>query len=403
MKRNITAKLNNLFDSGASAPLLVLGPRGVGKTYTVCEWAESRRERSIYVNLETDASARLFFEKNGFGSVKDTVYAFLRLDEGTDPGDILLIFDEIQACTCLCELFKAHYAPFGIKMCCISSFAPQSLIQAFNCIRMTAMDFDEFLEGTGKEWYSELIKGHFEKKRSIPQLLHNELLEMWDDYMRIGGMPEVVLEFAADNDSVNTDERQRRCLRAIYDDIITYGDSKMKDVLDVIPEHMAIGRRRFTLNLIRRGVTASMYRNAIEDLVSNGIVFKSSRLGREDSFGLTVFDCGIAGYMLKSTHEIAVERLEYQQLCTYLASSFGQSHELFFFESDTGAKADLLYRTDAGFVPAEFGTGRSRRGKSLSKIAEICEIAYIVSVGRDNYKLEKELLKIPVYSAFLLA
>ena len=130
MKRNITAKLNNLLDSGASAPLLVLGPRGVGKTYTVCEWAESRRERSIYVNLETDASARLFFEKNGFGSVKDAVYAFLRLDEGTDPGDILLIFDEIQACVSLCELFKAAFRPFGIKICCISSLIPSQLSQS---------------------------------------------------------------------------------------------------------------------------------------------------------------------------------------------------------------------------------------------------------------------------------
>ncbi|MBO7634062.1 MAG: ATP-binding protein [Lachnospiraceae bacterium] len=403
MKRKITSELNKYIESGASAPLLVLGPRGVGKTYAVCEWAESRRERSIYVNLETDASARLFFEQNSFDSIKDAVYAFLRLDEGTDPGDILLILDEIQACGSLCELFKAAYSPFGIKICCISSFARQSLILAFYCVFAAPMEFDEFLEVTGKEWYSELIKGHFEKKRPIPQLLHNELLEMWDDYLRIGGMPEAVLEYVADNDSVNIDERQRRCLRAVYDDILTYGDSRMKDVLDVLPEHMAIGRRRFTLNLIRRGVTSAMYRDAIETLNANRIVFKSSRLGHEDSFGLTLFDCGLAGYMLRSTHEIAVERLEYQQLCTYLAACFGQDHDLFYFESDTGAKADLLYKTEAGFVPAEFGTGRSRRGKSLSKIAEIYEIAYIVSVGRENYKLENEVLKIPMYSAFLLA
>lgn len=398
MRRKFTAELNKWIESGAEAPLLVLGPRGVGKTYTVCEFAESRRERSMYVNLETDASARFFFERGGFEDLKEAVYSFLGLTNDI----ILLVFDEIQACGALCELFKAPYSPFNIKICCISSFAPQGLISAFKCVFAGAMSFDEFLEGTGREWYSELIKGHFEKKRAVPQMIHNELLEMWDDYLRVGGMPEAVLEFARDNESVNIEERQRRCLSAIYDDITRYGDSKMRDVMDVIPEHIALGRRRFTLNLIRRGVTISMYRDAIENLAANRIVFKSTRLDHEESFGLTLFDCGLAGYLIKSTHEIAVERLEYQQLCASLASGLGEKHDLYYYESETGAKTDLLYRTEEGFVPVEFNQGRGRRGKSISKIAENRTVAYIVSVGRDNYKLENSEIKIPVYASFLL-
>ena len=402
MKRKFTAKLNDWIESGADAPLLVLGPRGVGKTYTVCEFAESRRERSIYVNLETDASARFFFDRGGFGNARDAVYAFLGLENDASADDILLIFDEIQACRTLCVLFEAPYSRFDIKVICVSSFASQSLISAFKCAYMGPMGFDEFLEGTGREWYSELIKGHFEKKRAVPQMLHNELLEMWDDYLRVGGMPEAVLEYAANNDSVNIEERQRRCISAIFDDIGRYGDPKMRDVLEVIPDHMAIGRRRFTLNLIRRGVTASMYRDAIENLAANRIVFMSRRLNHEESFGLTLFDCGLAGYLLKSGHEIAVERLEYQQLSASLASGLGEKYELFYFESETGAKTDLLYRTENGFVPVEFNQGRGRHGKSLSKIAENQAIAYIVAVGRDNYKLENSELKIPVYASFLL-
>ena len=417
MKRKFTAELNDWIESGAEAPLLVLGPRGVGKTYTVCEFAESRRERSIYVNLETDAAARMFFEKSGFVNLKEAVYSFLGLDneaaaeiDNSETADtesfagenILLVIDEIQACGALCELFKATYSPLNIKIILISSFAPQALLSAFKCVFLAPMSFDEFLEGTGREWYSELIKGHFEKKRAVPQMIHNELLEMWDDYLRVGGMPEAVLEYARDNDSVNIEERQRRCLSAIYDDIDRYGDSKMRDVLDVIPEHMALGRRRFTLNLIRRGVTISMYRDAIEKLIANRIIFKSTRLDHEDSFGLTLFDCGLAGYLLKSSHEIAVERLEYQQLCASLASGLGVKYDLFYYESETGAKTDLLYRTESGFVPVEFNQGRGRRGKSLSKIAENRTVAYIVFVGRDNYKLENSELKIPVYASFLL-
>ena len=417
MKRKFTAELNKWIEGGAEAPLLVMGPRGVGKTYTVCEFAENRHEMSIYVNLETDASARFFFERGGFKTLKEAVYTFLGLEfETTDVNgsvgeessadasaeNILLIFDEIRDCGALCELFKTPYSHFGIKICCISSFASQSIISAFKCVYLAPMSFDEFLEGTGREWYSELIKGHFEKKRAVPQMIHNELLEMWDDYLRVGGMPEAVLEYARDNESVNIEERQRRCLSAIYDDINRYGDSKMRDVLDVIPEHMAMGRRRFTLNLIRRGVTMSMYRDAIEDLVANRIVYRSNRLDHEESFGLTLFDCGLAGYLLKSSHEIAVERLEYQQLCVSLASGLGEKYELFYYESETGAKMDLLYRTEEGFAPVEFNQGRGRRGKSISKIAENRTVAYIVFVGRDNYKLENSELKIPVYASFLL-
>ena len=145
-----------------------------------------------------------------------------------------------------------------------------------------------------------------------------------------------------------------------------------------------------------------MYRDAIEKLIANRIIFKSTRLDHEDSFGLTFFDCGLAGYLLKSSHEIAVERLEYQQLCASLASGLGEKYELFYYESETGAKIDLLYRTEEGFVPVEFNQGRGRRGKSISKIAENRTVAYIVFVGRDNYKLENSELKIPVYASFLL-
>ena len=402
MKRRFTAELNEWFESGADAPLLVLGPRGCGKTYSVCEFAESLPVRSVYSNFETDASATAFFEKGGFSSLGEAVLSYLGIGDNAVTEEIMMIFDEIQSCDAFCELLKGSYSPFGIKLCIISSFAPQSLISAIKCVHVSPMGFDEFLEGTGREWYSELIRGHFEKKRPVPQMLHNELLEMWEDYLHTGGMPEVVTEYAADNDSVNISERQRRCMLAVMDDIGRYGDSKMRDIIEAVPDHMAIGRRRFTFNLIRRGVTNAMYRDAIEVLVSNRIVFRTRRLEHEDSFGLTLFDCGLAGCMVRKTHEIAVERLDQQLLGTVLTSILGEDRELLYYENESGPKADLLYRSYRSYVPVFWGIGKGRSTKSISKIAEVLDIAYIVSVGSDNYKLENLISKIPVYAAFLL-
>ncbi len=401
MKRHFTEELNNWFESGADAPLLVLGPRGCGKTYSVCEFAERLPVRSVYTNFETDASASDYFEKGGFSSVREAVLSYLGIGENVVSEEILMIFDEIQACRAFCGLLKGSYSPFGIKICIISSFASQSL-SAFKCVHVSSMSFDEFLEGTGREWYCELIRGHFEKKRPVPQMLHNELLEMWDDYLKIGGMPEVVAEYAEDNDSVNIPERQRRCLLAIMDDIGRYGDPKMKDIIEVIPEHMAIGRRKFTFNLIRRGVTYAMYRDAIEDLVSNRIVFRTRRFEHEDSFGLTLFDCGLAGCLVRKIHEIAVEKLDQQLLGTILISLLGEDRELFYYENESGPKADLLYRSDGSYVPVFYGTGKGRSEKSLLKITEVLDVAHIVSVGSDNYKLGNLILKIPAYAVFLL-
>ena len=216
-------------------------------------------------------------------------------------------------------------------------------------------------------------------------------------------MPDVVNEFARDDESVLILDKRRTIYLNLLSDIENYGSAPgLKDIIEAVGLHTSLCRRKFTFNLIRRGVTYKMYSDAIDELLFNRILFRSEKTGDASSFRLSLFDTGLIYYLLTGRYLLSDTVVERQLALNGLISALGAVHNTFYYEDGASSKADLLYSGKDGVIPVDLSDFPGRQIKSIKKFASENQIAYIVSVGEENYKLENSILKIPIYSCFLL-
>lgn len=95
MKRLFEKKLLNWKESGMKKPLMVIGVRQIGKTYTIDEFGKENFEQYLYFNLEKNEEVRSIFEKT-IDDEKILEELELYIGKKIDLEKTLLFFDEVQ-------------------------------------------------------------------------------------------------------------------------------------------------------------------------------------------------------------------------------------------------------------------------------------------------------------------
>ena len=87
-------------------------------------------------------------------------------------------FDKLEP-----SLEKRHISTFFIEI-------SNSRINTENVLY--PLSFEELLMNMGKHGFFEAIRGHFDTMNSMPLILHDEIMNLFIDYLHTGGMPEAV-------------------------------------------------------------------------------------------------------------------------------------------------------------------------------------------------------------------
>lgn len=95
MKRLFEKKLLDWKKSGMKKPLMVIGVRQIGKTYTIDKFGKENFEEYLYFNLEKDEDVRNIFEKT-IDEEKILEELELYIGKKIDLEKTLLFFDEVQ-------------------------------------------------------------------------------------------------------------------------------------------------------------------------------------------------------------------------------------------------------------------------------------------------------------------
>lgn len=95
MNRLFEKKLLNWKESGMKKPLMVIGVRQIGKTYTIAKFGKENFEKYLYFNLEKDEGVRSIFEKT-IDADKIIEELELYIGEKIDAEKTLMFFDEVQ-------------------------------------------------------------------------------------------------------------------------------------------------------------------------------------------------------------------------------------------------------------------------------------------------------------------
>ncbi len=95
MLRLFEKKLFDWKKSGMKKPLMVIGVRQIGKTYTIDKFGKENFEQYLYFNLEKNDEVRNIFEKT-IDEEKILQELELYIGKKIDLDKTLLFFDEVQ-------------------------------------------------------------------------------------------------------------------------------------------------------------------------------------------------------------------------------------------------------------------------------------------------------------------
>lgn len=457
MKRKLIDELAAWRTAKRRKPLFLFGVRGSGKTFLALEFARSFYEGALYLNFEQHSEKRnrfLHFFEESFhsglsGIAADSNSSVLNeVDLSSDFAallsavfeipleylpNFLVVLDEAAAANSFLQRFLSVWKeelPFSVML--LSSRALPKEISSPDCElhRLFPLQFDEFLCAVGSEWYAEVIQGHYQTKHKIPGIVHNELLERFEDYLLTGGMPAAVNEYLAAKSPENVFEIHQSIFGKILLDISRYYEEglalRMRQVLSVVPEQLAKPNPKFQYRMLRKGATSSMYEPAINRLTADSVLLSCHRLSDEASFRLFPADVGIYAGMeccvsgFGSTGESSDNAEQPGQYnvrngayfnsgvrkaaleCYVMQALAARGYQPFFWTSGTHAKIDFVIKKEGSDIPIEIKTEERSRSKSLGVYRQENKIPYSVKISSKNFDFTGFSKQIPYYAVFCL-
>lgn len=431
MYRKISQKLLAWKESPFRKPLLLQGARQVGKTFSVLEFGRNNYENVAYFNFETNTKLNATFEENiepGY------LLPILSHIAGTSiiKEKTLIIFDEVQLCeralTSLkyfCEQApEYHIIALGSLLGVAVNRKTYSFpVGKVDMLTMYPMDMEEFLLALDESYLLEKIKACFTDKTAMPAALHQSALELYRQYLVVGGMPEAVMIFSKTKDYVFVRHIQDTILASYLNDMSKYNtDNEIKKTrltYDNITVQLSKKNTRFQYKLIKSGARAAEFENAIEWLILSGIVdqvYKVEQIKKPlanyrdiDAFKIYLSDVGllcakkdiIANDILYMVDELndfkggMTENYVHNQLKI-------NDYTTYYWESDRGAEIDFIIQREGKLIPIEVKAADNTRAKSLKLYMDRFEPAYAIKLSTKNFAQEDNKLIIPLYAAFCI-
>ena len=272
--------------------LLLLGARQVGKSYLVRAFGE--REYSSFIEID-------FYRDRGLKRVFDGDLSaeeiYKRISANIPnvrliPGDTLLFLDEIQCCGNARTALKFLAEDMRFDVVASGSLLglaygedaddtvemPASLPVGYEYqLTMHSLDFEEFLwaYGYGEETIREL-KDYTESEETVPLSVHERFEGLFREFMVVGGMPEVVSDFAVNKDFNRVFEIQRNIVALYQDDISKHAKGAEKQAVrrcyDAVPRQLAKEIKKFQYSTVEKGQTRRKYGSSVKWLKDSCLV-----------------------------------------------------------------------------------------------------------------------------------
>lgn len=414
MKRNAVKEMIAWKEKGEKTPFLLVGAKGVGKTYLAIDFASSYYPQYLYVNFELNSSAREFFAKHLLlqeKSLSETIALYFQMEEYY-LSDLAIILDEISFCPAVYEILGNSN---NLSIIAIAGSCPDNgnrlFDDSFYTLRLYPLGFDEFLSALGNDWYIDIIQGHFQNFKPVPDIVHQELLALFEEYLIVGGMPAAVNEYTISKSIHNISEIHTMLANRIYSVVSTLCNEqeagRAGQILNVLSEQLKKENKKFRFNMIRKGVTYSLYKNSISILEQNGFVLRLNEKNKENSFKLYMPDVGMLSSEFLGMDSVETRKAQLENYVMQTLISNGLD-ELFFWESEAQAKVEFIIKQGESETPVELRTSTVGKGKSIA--------SYLASNANNNTKTDNKYYRlgfenfysttvmknVPYYAAFCM-
>jgi uncharacterized protein len=413
-------------------PLVIRGARQVGKTTTIHQLAR-RFDQYIYLNLELREDRMAFENFRNLEHLLQTVF-FHKNQLLSNKENTLIFIDEIQEVPQALNILRYFYEQEPtVKVIAAGSMLgslfdkkirfPVGRVE-FKVLRPAS--FPEFLDALGEH-------GALEQLQTIPckDFAHRKLLDLYHLYALVGGMPEIVKNFARNKDLVALNSLFDSLITSYLDDVEKYAknETQVLHLRHVIRSSFAEAGKRIhfagfgnsayrsreigeCFHLLEKALLLHLlYPNTSATLPLLPDVKKSPRLQMLDT-GMLSYVAGIHKEVL-GTDDLSsifqgtiIEHLTGQEL---LATRFDALSEIYFWVKEkkgSTAEVDFIFPYNGKLITIETKSGKSGTLRSLHQYMDqaphhlaIRVYAGEVSISAVNTPNRKtfHLLNLPYY------
>ena len=285
------------------------------------------------------------------------------------------------------------------------------------------MDMEEFMLALGEETLVKEIKKSFDTDKPLPAALHETAMQLYRQYLVVGGMPECVMQFAQTKDYILVRHTQDTILASYLNDMSKYNNlneiKKTRLAYDNITVQLSKKNTRFQYKLIKKGGRASEFENAIEWLCLSGIVsqvYKVEQIKKPlenyrdiDAFKIYVSDLGLLCAKKDLTaDDVLYETPEINDFKGGMAENYVNvqlsinGYRTYYWQSERGAEIDFVIQRDGKLIPIEVKSADNTKAKSLKVYMDTYNPSYAIKLSAKNFGFEDDKKIVPLYAAFCI-
>ena len=222
-ERQLIHQLRKWSQKKTHKPLVIRGARQVGKSTLVHEFGQEF-DVFIEVNLELSADASIFLQTDNVLDIWQ--YLCLKNHVVSDSNKRMLLFiDEIQEVPQAVALLRYFYEKMPWLYVITAGSRLQSLLKkrvSFPVARVEYLSlrpfsFEEYVNAMEGSVWSDMLRN-----QNVPPLMHQQMMNLFNQYALTGGMPEVVATFAESHDVENLTSIFNSLLKGYNEDVERY-------------------------------------------------------------------------------------------------------------------------------------------------------------------------------------
>ena len=421
MKRNAIQDLIQWKSGEDRKPLVLKGARQVGKTWLMKEFGKSYYNHYVYFNFDETDELKSVFETN---KNPQRIIELLSLVAGAKilPGKTLIIFDEIQECPAALNALKYFYEKAGdYHVIAAGSLLGTLLAQPksypvgmVNLLPLYPLTFDEYLAAADEAlfvYYQSIKKGQV-----IETIFHNRLTEAYNNYLIVGGMPESVASWLKYKDPAKIARIQQELIE-VYENDFSKHNGKVNSgrilmVFRSIASQLAKANEKFMYGVVREGARAREFEEAIEWLVSAGMLVRVYNVSKPehplaafdklDQFKLFVFDTGLLKHMAGIDNSAILLKSDYQfkgpltenYVLQQLRGQFAVEPRYF---SKSNFEIDFVLQHGTEIIPVEAKGGEDKSAPAFKRYIAERSPDHAIRFSKRGYRQDEKITNIPLY------
>ena len=433
LKRKIDDFLMEWKNNSDKKPLIIRGPRQVGKTESVRKFASENYGQVVEINFIEEPKYKIITE-SGY-STNEIIKSISLLDNSKKfvPNETLIFFDEIQDFPEIATALKFFCMDGRFDVICSGSMLGIN----YNRIEsnsvgykadytMYSMDFEEFLWTKGYDSAADEILEHMNLLKPFSTVEMNVYNSLFLDYCILGGMPAVVRQYIEKGTFEGILDIQRQLLKDYQEDIKKYADgvdkTRILNIFRHIPVQLAKENKKFQISKVASGARFKDYRGCIEWLDEAGLInicycMQVPELPLGGNYDDTKYKIYFkdTGLLIAMLDEEAQDDLRINKNMNVYKGGLYESIvgealvksgcKLYYYKKENSTlEEDFFLRTKTKLIPVEVKAANNK-SKSLSTLIEsekYSEISYGIKLCNRNIGFENNIYTFPHFCTFLL-